>query len=151
MDLSGDGDSLELDVMVGASPTPGMALGGALFLSSSASMSFDAGNERFESDGGVGILGAFIDGHPDPEGGFHLGGALGLAQVNADDQLRAGFEKASGLGFAAFVGYDAWVSNEWSLGGVLRLTATRVKDRDTDGKPSVSTTSVGVMLTALYH
>jgi len=151
MDRSGDGDSLELDVLVGGSPAKGMALGGALFLSSSASMSLDAGSERFESDGGVGILGAFIDGYPDPEGGFHLGGALGLAQVTADTAGNAGFEKASGLGFAAFIGYDAWVGDEWSLGGLLRLTATRAKDRDTEGKPSVSTTSVGVMLTAVYH
>lgn len=151
-DLDGEGTSLDIDVMVGGSPSPGMAIGGALLLSSIASADYEAGGETLEADTNTGMLGPFIDGYPSPSGGFHVGGALGLAKIRSDKQAVTGYEDATGFGFAGWLGYDAWIGDQWSMGGLVRLLGTRAKgDTDYDGDASLSTVNLSLMLTAVYH
>jgi len=151
VDHSGNADSLGFDLMVGGSPSPGVAVGGALMLDSGVSATFDTEVGRIESDVGTALLGAFIDGFPNARKGFHLGGALGLVSARLSTRNVAGFRNSHGVGLSAWAGYDAWVADEWSLGGLLRLNGTRTQ-ADVDGhSETMGTGSVELMLTALYN
>jgi hypothetical protein len=150
-DLEGGGTSLDIDLMVGGSPSPGMALGGALLLSSIASADYESDTETVEADTDTWMLAPFIDGYPSPRGGFHLGGAVGLAQVRSDKQEVTGYKNATGLGIAAWLGYDAWIGDEWSMGGLVRLLGTRAKGDTDNGSASLNTVNLSVMLTAVYN
>lgn len=142
----GDG-GLGLDLAFGGTPSPGMALGGALSLESV---------QGGRSTAGLGMLGAFVDGFPEVNGGFHLGGFLGLASTrtmtpNKVDELRGG-----GLGFAAWIGEDWWVANEWSLGGLLRLNGAFARDGSHDHGADAytltgATYGLSFLFSVLYH
>jgi hypothetical protein len=117
-EYSDDGGSMALDLLIGGSPAPGVALGGALLL-----------DPQFGKQGGVSaLIGPFIDGFPDVNKGWHLGGAVGLGvqsfqNVGADDRQRA-----NGIGGAFWVGYDFWVAGEWAIGPQVRVLGMRTND-----------------------
>jgi hypothetical protein len=100
----------------------------------------------------VGVIGAFIDGHPNPRSGFHLGGALGLSTLRADELgPDAGRLDMAGIGGAVWVGYDFWVASEWSLGPLLRFMATVSRDQEDVLDTTAVTRSLSLSFTALYH
>jgi hypothetical protein len=151
-----DGDTLALDVAVGFSPRPGIAVGGTLMLESLPSADF-GGASPTEATVGTMLLGPFFDGYPNARGGFHLGGALGLSQDRLSTSAVGGFKKANGFGLAGWVGYDLWVAEQWSVGGLVRLMGTRAS-ADVDGSSAfdtgtahIATQSVHVVLTTVYH
>jgi hypothetical protein len=114
------GNGLAIDLLVGGSPSPGVAIGGAL--SGSYVLTSDSGPEPFDPDIQVLVVGPFIDGFPNPAGGWHFGGNIGLATVLAHDPRIA--NSLLGVGGSAWAGYDAWVAPDWAVGGLLRLGAT---------------------------
>ncbi len=142
----GDG-GLGLDLLFGGTPSRGLALGGALSL-----QSVQGGDKT----AGLGMLGAFVDGFPEVNGGFHLGAFLGLAGSRTTtpgkfDELRGG-----GLGFAAWVGEDWWVADEWSMGGLLRLNGAFDHDASHDHGTDAytldsSTYGVALLFSVLCH
>jgi hypothetical protein len=103
------------------------------------------------------LVGPFFDGYPNARRGFHLGGTVGFAQDRFSRRSLAGFTKANGYGIAGWIGYDIWVADEWSVGGLVRLMGTRGSadaeattyyDR---GTANPATQSIALMLTVLYH
>jgi hypothetical protein len=145
--------SVSLDLLIGGSPDRGIAIGGAL-------LSEAIGGAKYEVDGTevadgtvlVGVLGAFVDGFPDPRRGLHIGGALGFSNVTAEELGPGGDNlEMAGLGGAVWVGYDFWVASEWSMGPLLRLTATANQDRHDDADVTAITRSISLSFTALYH
>jgi hypothetical protein len=102
--------------------------------------------------GGIGILviGPFIDIFPNPTGGFHLGGELGLAGVGlkGNDSTLSG-----GGGGAIWAGYGGWASSQWSIGGLVRLTAAGTKRKVGPAEVEVSDGAFGFALefSATYH
>jgi hypothetical protein len=143
------GGGLALDLMIGGTPSVGLAVGGALAL-----QSFGQGSGS--SSAGLGLLGAFVDGFPMANRGLHLGGMLGLgasrtARPGGVDELRG-----RGLGMSAWLGHDWWVADEWSMGGLLRFSAARTDDGSHDhGATPYSLESssylLALMFSVLYH
>jgi hypothetical protein len=152
-DVELDGSDMALDLMVGGSPSPGVALGGGLFgnLLLAAEAERD-GLDLSDRDVGILVIGPFIDGFPNPKKGWHLGGTLGLALANMndtgplDDKVRT-----TGFGGAAWGEYDAWVGDDWSVGGLVRLGVTRTVDRHDGDRITATSRSITLMFTALYQ
>jgi hypothetical protein len=142
------GGGLALDLMVGGTPSTGLALGGALSL-----QSFGHGGG---STSGLGLLGVFVDGFPMPNRGLHVGGMLGLGasrtrRPGGVDELRGG-----GLGMAAWAGGDFWVADEWSMGGLLRLSGALTRDGSNGAGPAAfdlesSSYALAFLFSVLYH
>jgi len=155
--LSGGGPGFNL--LIGGTPSPGFALGGGLLWNGVHNPEAEVGESTFDTedvDIATSMLGVFIDGFPDPEGGLHIGGMLGLVgfEVAADNDALD--EQTGGLGAAAWIGYGGWVGSDWSLGGMLQLTAagTRRDFTHSDGSEVVEEVGVGtlsILFTALYH
>ncbi len=142
------GAGITLDAMVGGSPSPGFALGGAV--------SFDGFG--YADDGGANLLmlGAFIDGFPNSHGGFHLGGQAGLALANTS--RKDGRDELGGVGVGTLIwlGQGFWVADEFSLGGLVRFDGALTTDGSGNKGPdpvSLSGFSYGVSLglSVLYH
>jgi hypothetical protein len=142
----GDG-GLGLNLAFGGTPNPGMALGGELSLAS-----IQGGN----STAGLGMIGAFVDGFPQVNGGFHLGGFLGFAASRTTTPGKLNELRARGLGLAAWIGQDWWVADEWSMGGLVRFTGAFDHDGSHDHGPGAytldsSTYGVAFLFSVLYH
>jgi len=147
------GMSLTYEVLIGASPAPGFAIGGGVLGGVQLTGTWDVNEsdrlENVDVDANGNLLtlviGPFVDGFPDAAGPLHLGGAVGLGvgSLNVQDERRTPL----GVGGAFWAGWDVWVAPEWSLGGRLRVDGMYGKDGD------VNASSVGasVMFSVLYH
>ncbi len=151
---SGWGPAYEL--LIGGTLGSGFVLGGGFVgqdiqdpditidLADSASASGVAEDETL----GVVVLGMFADWFPNPEGGAHFGGMVGIGGVGlkGDDDT-----SSTGLGVSLWGGYDFWVGEQWSLGPEARIVAVSAQ-RDVAGQNFDDTaTSLELMFTALYH
>ena len=147
------GGTLALDLMIGGTPSRGLALGGALLTEAGVSHSVEQrGRSRGDSTVALTLLGPFVDGFFDHKGGFHMGGMLGVAaldveDLDGDDEA----ETLTGFGGAAWAGYDAWVADEWSIGGLVRAGGAITKKSADAGDISAQSFSLGLMLSVLYH
>ena len=154
-DYSFGGGGGALDLWIGGTPTPGFAMGGVLSVLGINSTERRVSGKSIASDvsGSSGLIGYFVDVFPDPEGGFHFGGALGLASANAKISDGPKEFQGGGLGLEAWAGYDFWVGSQWSLGGTARFIGTVTREKD-DATNVSSETSLGagtLSFTALYH
>jgi hypothetical protein len=152
------GGGLALDLLIGGTPTPGFVIGGGFLLNGAANPSNETAGDTVdtEHDTSAGVFGPFIDGFPDPEGGFHIGGMLGLAGFAVRDDNEALDEDAGGFGASIWAGYGGWVGSDWTLGGMLRLTATRTRGEfelpdGSDVTEDVGVGTLSILFTALYH
>jgi hypothetical protein len=153
------GGGLSFDFLLGGTPTPGLVLGGGLLIDTAPNPNVQVDGEDVNSDfeASYGFIGPFIDGYFDPEGGFHVGGAIGFSGFTLDDKDDdADDDKAfSGGGGSIWVGYDAWVSSQWSLGGMLRLSGgsgkRQLERNGVDVEEKATTGSFSILFTALYH
>lgn len=100
-------------------------------------------------------LGLLLDWFPDEHGGFHVGGSLGLYTMLLEVDGEIAREAASGGGGQLFVGYDFWVGDDWSIGGLLALTHASMELDDDQIKHttggSASATAVMLQASVLYH
>jgi hypothetical protein len=116
-----------LDLLAGGTIGSGIVLGGGLLTQAA----FDP-THNVDYGQSVGVtprnygsvsywtLGPFVDAFPNPAGGFHIGGLLGLAHVGVKDE--AG-KSPAGFGLSTWLGYMWWVESQWSVGGLLRFSA----------------------------
>jgi hypothetical protein len=151
-DYSFKGTGIALDLWIGGTPTPGLAMGAALSL-----LGLDAAKTHVEgqpvSDGAtasMALLGYFVDVFPDPARGLHFGGAFGLASnlVQQNDVRRFG---GGGLGLEAWGGYDFWITPQWSLGGMLRVIGSVTREEKDSVNYQASMGGGTLSFTALYH
>ncbi len=149
LNLQGSGGALVGDVMIGGSPSDGVAVGGALLFEGSASIEFERGPLRADRSLSVGTIGAFIDGFPIANKGWHLGAMLGLARVTIEDSSIDGLRHTNGLGGAFWVGHDFWVGDEWSIGPMLRFSGALTNASEPTAH--ASTFGASLLFTALYH
>jgi hypothetical protein len=160
-DYEFQGNAFSFDAMVGGTPAPGIVVGGAYLANYAAARSKYGEDPTFgEGDAGFsyGMVGPFVDVYPNPRKGFHIGGSLGPAvSVSYDD---AGEQQsiAAGFGAAAWIGYDFWVGDQWSIGGMFRVQGASVETPDSrdmrEESPNHDRLGIGsasLMLTALYH
>lgn len=150
-DLSGTGFSLGGDVMIGGSPSVGLALGGALLAHGAAGVDFDRGRRTPSEDRSLSlfVLGPFVDGFPMPNKGWHVGGMAGLALAKIEGSREDSLGRTLGVGGSIWFGHDFWVADEWSLGPLLRLTGALTRDGDADA--NASTLSLMVLFSVLRH
>jgi len=142
------------DLWLGGTPAPGLAMGGALsFLSAnSTTRRVDGDSLSGDVSGSTALLGFFVDGFPDPERGFHFGGSAGLASARSSVKNSGQDEfNGGGLGLAAWLGYDMWVSPQWSLGGMVRFLGTLTRENRDSVNYQTSFGGASLSFTALYH
>jgi hypothetical protein len=153
VDAAGGALSLEVDV--------GGALSKGFILAGSYTGTF-LGNPELQNDTrlvhtdrktNLQMLSVMGDVYPNPSGGFHVGGALGLASVRDNDVPDANRSRQdqSGLGLSAHVGYEWWVGNYWGLGGLLRFTYARTKGDYVGGTATDKVVAFTVLFSATYN
>ena len=143
--------ALVIDALVGGAPAPGVILGGSLMFDRMPSTTFDADGFRAKTGVTLFTIGPFIDGYPDPRGGFHLGGTVGPCLSRLTNGSYFGSTRATGFGLAAWLGYDWWVADQWSVGGLLRFSGANTSHSENSSSLSVDTRSIALMFTAVYQ
>lgn len=98
-------------------------------------------------------LGPFVDYYPNPSNGWHVLG--GVSYLNFEKQGRtgsvAGFWGA-GVSMSLGIGYEEWISNQWSFGGRLKLTAASLSQNgDANEQYDYLLLFPSVGLTFTYH
>ena len=148
-----NGGGISVDLLVGATPSPSLTVGGGAMLKSISDPEVHLHDDREVGSGSGGVLfvGPFVDGFPMSNGGLHLGGLVGFAggaarRQGSDDDFNGG-----GIGVAAWVGQGFWVGQEVSLGFLLKLDAAYM--RDGSGPVELTDTLYGgsLMFSVLYH
>lgn len=148
--LHGAGGSLHLNLLVGGSPSPGLAVGGALLAEGTAAVDFDVGRTHaYDRSMSLLIVGPFVDGFPRPNRGWHLGGALGVAQLSLGKTSGDARRTTNGIGGSFWLGNDFWVAPDWSVGPLLKFTGALTSA----GEPDIAAQSfsISILFTALYH
>ena len=146
-DVDGGTFALSFDGMIGGSPTEGFALGGGVSWLGGTSEISDTG-----VDATVGLLfvGPFFDAFPDPKQGWHLGAMAGYALHTIQDHP-SDVSRTQGIGGAAWVGHDWWVSHEMSAGLMLKFSGALTSGEEGSGSLRANSTALTLLATALYH
>ncbi|MCC6217089.1 MAG: hypothetical protein IT376_19680 [Polyangiaceae bacterium] len=150
------------ELAVGATPVPGLAVGGGVFTVIAPSLGttgVQVGSGQYEyATSQLALFAAAADLYPDPAAGFHVQGALGLGVYvpgQADARTygpRARAHTALGPGIAGGIGYDAFVESEWSLGVAGRVQVAWVEGTDPESVEWSHTVTGWVLaMTATYH
>ncbi len=165
------------ELALGGTPFPGLVIGGGLFgaIAGSPMYSWTTRGSDIKIPGGSiisEIIGPFVNVYPKPAGGFHFMAALGPAGIN---QSSGGAQKLCytlptascqvvgtpptpysgvGVGFVAGAGYEVFVADHWSIGGLVRIMYTygnlSPNDRiQPDAK--LSTFTPGLMFAATFQ
>ena len=148
------------EVSVGGSPLAGLAVGATVLDHSLPDATLelaDGGGVALDSTLDFSFVGLTVDAFPWVEGGLHVGGGAGVASASAETPTDPRLESLGGNGLAATfsAGYDQWIADQWSLGGVLRFTVASLEGRErgsgVTGSETDSVTVLGLMFTALHH
>lgn len=142
-----------LDVTVGEFVLPRIVLAGSLHLAGIINRDETTGGITYPLDDTIHFVDTFvamIDFYPKPSG-LHEGGGLGIAAITELDTHMGGTQTNFGLAGEAHVGYERFVSQRWSVGGLLRLSLYHYLS-DT---PAPAASSIGTLATLLasftYH
>lgn len=144
-DVDAHSFSLGSDLMLGGSPSPGIAVGGGLLT-----------NIGFGADYGVAgangtilhfMAGPFFDAFPNDKRGWHLGTMLGFSGLALGGASPSSADSAFGGGGAVWGGYDMWVAPEWSVGFDLRGTGAYMIGDDL----GAGAFSMMFMISILHH
>jgi hypothetical protein len=147
-DYSVGGGGLGLDLLVGGTPSGGLATGGALSLSGFGHAS--------GSGGDFVLIGGFVDGFPSAARGLHFGGELGLALTRTSRKDNVDELRGMGLGMAVWLGHGFWVGDDWTLGGLVRFSGA-LTGGENDSVPGDTvelggtTHSIALMFSVVYH
>ncbi len=150
--VTGMGPALEL--AFGGTVGRGVVIGGGVYGASflSPKIAYSGQSNSIDS-ASVTTVGPFVDWYPSPEDGWHVQGSVGYAITTYSGS--SGKDSASGTGFGGLLGlgYEAWVADEWSIGGMLRCQYASASI-SASGSSSTVDTSVLVpafVVTATYH
>jgi hypothetical protein len=158
--VKGPGGAFELSI--GGTVGSGLVICGTLFAQSVRDPKVEPDDDTLpdadlESDLSFGLIGPGLHWYPDPTGGFHFGGTLGLAYAFAKSPENSPFKNIGGVGggLSLAIGYDFWISDQWSLGAMARLTGATLHGETTEsgltGKEDDKVSAFALMFTALYH
>lgn len=101
-------------------------------------------------------LGLLVDWFPNPAGGFHIGGALGLGNLTMSNSADGSSFGGEGVAWSVFGGYAFWLGRSWSLGVDLavRGIAPQVDLTDSSGADSgyrMTPVMIGSEWSVLYY
>jgi len=150
-DSEANAAGLSLDLLAGASPWRGVALGGALLFDLAPSMSLSLTSSE-EADGslGLGLIGPFADVFPSEASGWHFGGTLGFAGM-ALENVNAHHHRMLGFGGALWVGDEFSIADQWSMGGGLRFMHTQTRGEAAEVDLNAFSFSASLMLSLVRH
>lgn len=141
------GSQLDLDLLIGGTPSDGIAVGGGLILGSLLQPDMEVGNQNTATSNiPVLLIGPFVDGFFQPNGGWHAGALLGIGALGETSETQG----SGGLGGAVWLGYDRWVGADWSIGGQLRFLGIAAGG-DEPTEFSSSALGLGLGFSVLYH
>lgn len=145
--------------MLGGTIVPGLVLGAGAENSIIPGLQGQTGNTSSVSSNALGfsVYGPFADYYFNPRKGLHAQLMLGVGVLG-----RASGEGTSdvGPGLAAGFGHDWWVSEEWSIGVLGRLTYFQRSNSDAGASPGGGPATFentqrlfvpGVLATFTYH
>ena len=109
----------------GGTLADGFSLGGYLGFTVAPGPSVSYGNgQRSVASSDVNLnfftIGPYVDYYLDPHEGLHFLATVGFADLNVSNGGSSS-DAATGFGIGAGVGYDWWVSDNWSLGVLGRF------------------------------
>jgi hypothetical protein len=129
-DFTISGGGMGMDFAIGGTPSPGLVLGGEFFFQQATkpNVDYNGTSVQAQNNANFGLLGPFIDWYPDPSGGFHLGAMIGISVLTVSDQNGNTVSDGNGNqaserggGGAFSIGYDFFVSPQFSLGVLGKL------------------------------
>jgi hypothetical protein len=103
------------------------------------------------------FLGPTVDVFPVRSGGFHVGAGAGWAVATAGVQQDQLFDTigGGGVGVTLSTGYDAWVSDDWSLGVIARAVVAQIRGEEQSAaavaREHDTVSSFSLAATALFH
>lgn len=153
------GFSVVSELSIGGTPLPGLVVAGSLINHNHPSPELERDDGRRIELGDTNMLivlmGGTVDYYPRVDRGFHVGGTLGLSYIVAPS--RSAFQQLGGVGpgLAGHVGYDFWISDDWSIGPALRLNLAYATANRSEGSLSGSEDSLlfssALMFSAVRH
>lgn len=141
------GSQLGMDLLLGGTPSDGLAVGGGVTLGSLLQPDMEVdGTDVPTKNVPLLLVGPFVDGFFSPQGEWHAGALFGLAVLGETRET----EGAAGFGGSVWLGYDRWVGDDWAIGGQLRFLGIAAGGE----KPSdfsASAIGVGLGFSVLHH
>jgi hypothetical protein len=155
--IAGGGGAFEL--ALGGTLRPGLVLAGTIVYQNVSDPSLHSNSGDVPLDGQLhyDLLGATLAWFPQPNGGFHIGGTLGIARAWAKSPPPQFTEYFGGAGgaIALEAGYLWWVSEQWSLGLSARLSGARLHGEVTQlgitGTEDDTVSAFMLAFSAAYH
>jgi hypothetical protein len=143
-DSNSTGADVSTELSLGWAIRPGLVIGGGTFPMVVPGPSYDgmdAGGQH------VSATGPFVDYYRRPSGGLHVQGALLFTAGYLDGSDERDGTVGFGYGAMLGAGYDRYVADHWSLGGLVRVTAYRLYGVD----DSIRLVSPSLLFTATYQ
>jgi hypothetical protein len=162
-DVTVKGPAATFEIDIGGSLVPGFSLSGAFLLHAiaNATLSNDsrtsvdvssgaAAPSRLDQNPQLSLLGLMADFYPNPGKGFHAGGILAYATMQArrGDQNNG---SSDGFGLAPHAGYEWWVGDYWGLGVLGRILYSRTRSPYDTGRQIDRVVTVTVAFSATYN
>ena len=152
-DVTVKGGGIGVDFAFGGTLAPGLVLGGEYVFQQAVKPTVESRvlSGTTNDNANFGVIGPFIDWYPDPSGGFHFGGLLGLAAMTASRQDGTTNASDRGVGAGLGVGYDFFVAREWSLGILGKAFGGSVSNTTGNTTEKFSVSAFSLMFSVLYH
>jgi hypothetical protein len=149
-DTTVHGGAGAFELYFGGMPIRGLAIGGFVSGAVAPGPSLSADGVSVSDSNSTLTLftvGPYIDWYPHAHEGFHLLGTLGYANLKAsyDDGNLSASNSAGGFTLGGGIGYDWWVSRDWSLGILGRFTYAQTS-RSIEGVSFTQNTVVPAVL-----
>jgi len=128
------GFAIPVEFALGGTPTPGLVIGVGSYAVHIPSAKYKAGRgdyaveERAEY-GSISMIGPFVDYYLDPGAGMHVEVSPALVWVGPGDSDTIWWDAPDGYGWGIMggFGYEAWVSDQWSVGALARAQFVSAK------------------------
>lgn len=150
------GGGVGFDLLFGGTPVPGLVIGGGL-------VGAQVKNPTAEDNNGnslqlnnlnmtFGYLPLFVDVYPMPDNGLNFMAMVGFADLAfSADSGSSATNDATGAAYGLGAGYEAWISSQWSLGGMVRGIYAPLKYTTGGASFDEKTTIWQIMFVATYH
>jgi len=157
------GFAVSSELAFGGTVSPGVVLGGGIYSDDVIVSMLDVRRgdglpaEVDPPSRNLTLYAPFVDWYFNPNKGFHLQLAVGIAQLHGVDLTGVDWEDhvyhAYGIGIMLGLGHEWWISDEWSVGLLGRFSASALwgeDDADVDWLHAASAMP-GFLLTLTYH
>ncbi|MBI5536762.1 MAG: hypothetical protein HY898_28840 [Deltaproteobacteria bacterium] len=145
------GGSGAFEIAGGWGLKPGIILGLAVHIEQVANPKVTLGGIQVDQKiGTLGLIGPTALWFFKPEGGLHVAATFGAANISVNDKSdNTRDNTATGAGGSVGIGYDFWVGDKWTVGGMGRFLAARLND--SSANMNHTWTSGAILLTGTYN